>query len=164
MQPQRVAFDSAQGAENPIIRVARSAGTFVLRFLEMCIVMCAGGFALSFAFFGVAAWAGTPDFVERFAPIAMLVIGINMAIAMAAWMAFRGHPWRHNVEMSSTSIVAAVALVVAYSLGLIRVEASLGWFSQFAAQCGPSCLLMAAYMLWRHEHYTERGMRHQHTM
>jgi hypothetical protein len=152
--------EAASGSPGLVVRFLKPAGSFIAQFAEMCAAMCAGGLAFSFLFFGAAGLVGYPDFVQRFPPIAILVLGINWALAMGAWMAFRRHPWRHNIEMSSTSIIVAVLYVIGYWLGIVHVKTTLGWFSQFATQCGPSCALMAAYMLFRHEHYTARAAHH----
>jgi len=143
-------------------RVLRPAGRFVAQFLEMCAAMCAGGLALSFLFFGAAGLVGFPDFVQRFTPLSMLVLGINWALAMGIWMAIRGHAWRHNLEMSSTSIIVAVLFMIGFWLGLVHVKTNLGWFSLFALQCGPSCVMMVAYMLFRFDHYSGRTGHHAH--
>jgi hypothetical protein len=143
-------------------RVLRPAGRFIAQFFEMCAAMCAGGLALSFLFFGAAGLVGYPDFVQRFTPFSMLVLGINWALAMGVWMAIRGHDWRHNIEMSSTSIIVAILFIIGLWLGFVNVKTTLGWISLFALQCGPSCVLMAAYMLFRFAHYRGRAPQHAH--
>ena len=140
----------------------RPAGRFGLQLAEMCFAMCAGGALLNIAVFATAGGLGYPDLAQRSTGLAMLIIGIDWAIAMAVWMAFRGHGWRHNIEMSSTAIVAALAFAFGTWAGVIQVAAPLGWFSLFALMCGPACLLMAADMLVRHKHYTGRPQHGQH--
>ena len=132
----------------------RPAGRFVGELAEMCFAMCAGGIILNLAVFGAVGLAGHSNFAQRYPEVSMLVIGVDWAVAMGAWMAFRRHPWRHNVEMSSTAIVATALFATASSTGLIRVETTLGWFSLFTFLCGPACALMALDMLYRREHYT----------
>ena len=134
-------------------RLLKPAGRFALEFVQMCAAMCVGGLALSFLFFGAAGLVGFPDFVQRFTALSMLLLGINWALAMVIFMAIRGHAWRHNFEMSSTSIIVAILSMVGFWLGVVHVETTLGWVSLFAFQCGPSCALMLVYMLFRFDHY-----------
>src|SRR5687768_3243454 len=77
---------------------------FLLHFLEMCLTMCIGGITLNVLFFWGAAWIGYPNLFERFPEVSLLVIGMNLAMPMIAWMRFRGHGWRPTLEMASTSI------------------------------------------------------------
>jgi hypothetical protein len=64
---------------------------------------------------------------------------------MGVWMAVRGHPLRHNLEMSSTAVVAALLLIVAYRWFGFAPKSSIPcWFGQVIFQCGPSCALMGA--------------------
>jgi hypothetical protein len=134
-------------------RLLKPAGRFALEFVQMCAAMCVGGLVLTFLFFGAAGLVGLPDFVQRFTPLSMLVLGINFALAMGIFMAIRGHAWRHNLEMSSTSIIAAILLMIGFWLGVVHVATAPGWISLFAFQCGPSCALMLVYMLFRFDHY-----------
>ncbi len=82
---------------------------------------------------------------------------------MGIYMAVRGHPLGHNLEMSSTAVVAAPILVAAYSwLGLVHTSTIPGWFGQFTFQCGPTCALMGVDMLARYRHYTASADHHAH--
>ena len=72
-------------------------------------------------------------------------------------MAFRRHPWRHNLEMSATSIVAALLIIAAYEFGLVPSRSLAAWYTLFAFQCGPSCLLMAGDMGLHLGHYIGVG-------
>jgi hypothetical protein len=129
---------------------------FALHFLEMCIAMCAGGAVLNMAVFSVAAWLGFPNLVARTPELAIMIIGIDLALAMAAYMALRGHPTRHNLEMSGSTVVGAMAFIPALWLGLIPQARLDDWPSLFAFMCGPLCFLMFAVMLVRFEHYGGR--------
>jgi hypothetical protein len=156
---------SIAARDGPAHRYLRPAGRFVLQFAEMCAAMCAGGIVLSFVFFQGAALLGYPNFFQQNREVSILILGINWAIAMGIWMAVRGHPLRHNVEMSSTAVVAAVALIVAYWwFGFAPATRLPGWFGQFMFQCGPSCVLMGAYMLFRYKHYTGTAGHDAHHM
>ena len=136
-------------------RYGRQVGRFGLSFMEMCAAMCVGGAILGLVFFQGAALIGYPNFFEQNFLVSVLVLGVNWALAMGIYMAVRGHPLGHNLEMSSTAVVAALILVAAYSwLGLAHRSTIPGWFGQFMFQCGPTCALMGADMLVRFRHYT----------
>jgi hypothetical protein len=151
---------SITARDGPALRYLQPAGRFVLRFAEMCAAMCAGGIALDFVFFQGAALLGYPDFFLQNRELSILIPGVNWAIAMTVWMAVRGHPWRHNIEMSSTAVVAAVLLIVAYWwFGFAPATKLPGWLGQVVFQCGPSCALMGAY-----KHYTGSAGQHAHHM
>ena len=162
-------LETSQGTiatrEGPAVRYLRLAGRFILQFMEMCAAMCVGGIALDLAFFQGAALLGYPSYFQQNRELSILILGINWAIAMAVWMAVRGHPWRHNIEMSSTSVIVAVLLIVAYWwFGFAPATRTPGWVGQFLFQCGPSCALMGAYMLFRYKHYTGSAVHHAHHM
>ena len=88
------------------------AGRFALRFMEMCFAMCAGGAILNLLVFAGIAAAGY-DLPKTSPELSMLIHGVDWAIAMVAWMAFGRHVWRHNIEMSSTAIIAALGFALA---------------------------------------------------
>jgi hypothetical protein len=109
--------DDPQGADmkTPLFRL----GHFVLHYLEMCMAMCAGGIALNVAFFGALALLGATYSEDQLPTFALLAVGANLAIAMAAWMRFRKHEWRPTMEMASTSIILVVGVIAAAAIGLI---------------------------------------------
>jgi len=133
---------------------------FALHFLEMCIAMCAGGAVLNLAVFGVAAWLGSPTLVAQAPELSITIIVIDLALAMAAFIALRGHPARHTVEMSGSTVAGAIPFIAALWLGMIPQAKLDGWVSLFALMCGPLCLLMFAVMVVRFEHYGGRVGAH----
>jgi hypothetical protein len=146
-------------------RYLRPASRFVLQFIEMCAAMCVGGIALDLVFFEGVALLGDPNFFQENRELSIFILGINFAIAMGAWMAVRRHPLRHNIEMSSTAVVVALLLIAAYRwFGFAPATTIPGWFGQVTFQCGPSCALMAAYMLFRYKHYTASAEHPTHHM
>jgi hypothetical protein len=135
-------------------RVART-GTFILHFVEMVLVMCIAGGGLKL-FFSGAAQAGYPDLIDlRFPEFSILEIGILLAIPMAAWMRFRGHEWRPTLEMASTSIILAILLVGAASLGFMQKASMLDWLKRLA------CPVMLIPMLYRLDLYTSHHASHR---
>ena len=129
---------------------------FALHFLEMCIVMCAGGAVLSIIVFGAAALLGYANFAAQAPELSILIIAVDLTVAMAAYMALRGHPVRHNVEMSGSTIVGGILLIGAPWAGMIPQATLASWPSLFAFMCGPLCLIMFVVMAARFEHYGGR--------
>ena len=167
MQAQPTLQTSARStpARQGLARYLRPAGRFVLHFIEMCAAMCLGGIAIDLVFFQGVALLGSPNFFQENREISILIVGINFAVAMSAWMAVRHHPWRHNFEMSSTSVAVAILLIATYWwFGFAPATTIPGWFGQVAFQCGPSCALMGAYMLFRYKHYTGSAEHNAHQM
>ena len=129
---------------------------FALHFLEMCVAMCMGGGLLNAAVFGAAAWLGYPNLVAQAPELSILIITFDLALAMALYMAVRGHPVQHNVEMSGSTLAGAIPFIGALWLGMIPQTKLDSWLSLFAFMCGPLCLLMFAVMVLRFEHYGGR--------
>ena len=143
----------------------RPVGRFIGEFVGMCAAMCVGGIVLDFAFFQGLTLLGYPNFFQQNREISILVLGISWALAMGIYMALRGHQWRHNLEMSSTAVVVALVLIAASSwFGFAPTTRVPGWCGQFIFQCGPSCVLMGADMLFHLKHYAGSGDHHAHHM
>jgi hypothetical protein len=129
---------------------------FAVHFAEMCASMCIGGIALDFMTFSAIGLVGPANFVAQYPEISIAIIAINATIAMAGYMAFRGHPIRHNVEMSGTNFVGGIALIGAYWLGAIPGAKLEIWPALFSFMCGPLCLLMFLLMVVRFDVYGGR--------
>jgi hypothetical protein len=140
----------------PTVSRAIAIRRFASHFGEMCIAMCAGGIVLNIVMFGMAGLLGFPDLVRDAPELSILLVAADLAIAMAIYMAVRGHPVRHNVEMSGITVVGALPLIGMYWLGLIPAAKFDSWPALFAFMCGPLCLLMLVAMLVRFEHYGGR--------
>ena len=136
--------------------VARRVGIFLWHFLEMCIAMCVGGIILNILFFWGAAQLGYPNLFERFPEFSLLMVGINLAIPMAAWMRFRGHDWRPTLEMASTSIILPILLIGTAWLDIIPEGSQLGLLKKLA------CPVMLIPMLFRLDLYAGHHASHQH--
>src|SRR5919108_4887204 len=127
--------------------VART-GYFLWHFLEMCLAMCIAGITLNVLFFLGAAQIGYPNLLERFPEFSLLVIGINLALPMTAWMRFRGHEWHPTLEMASTSIILPILLIGAGWLGIVPEGSRLTLLKILA------CPVMLIPMLFRLDLYT----------
>lgn len=129
---------------------------FVVHLAEMCASMCVGGIALDLVTFGAIGLVGPANFVAQYPEISIAIIAINATIAMAGYMALRGHPIGHNVEMSGTNVVGGIALIGAYWLGAVPGAKLESWVALFFFMCGPLCLLMFLLMVVRFDVYGGR--------
>ena len=132
----------------------RKVGHFLWHYVQMCLVMCAGGAILTFAFFGGAALLGYPDLFAQAPYLATLVLAINLSVAMVAWMSFRQHAWQPTLEMAGASVGLGISLIALGLLGLIPMSDIFEWE---ASLCCPAMLVP---MLFSYKLYIG-GMDHQ---
>jgi len=119
----------------------RTAWHLLRHYLEMVVAMFAGMFALG-PVWGLV-WPGWTAVFE----VHVLVMATNMAIGMAAWMAFRRHSAVAIAEMSAAMYVPFLVLLVPYWLGAVSAGVVM------TAGHGLMFLAMAAPMLWRRQEY-----------
>jgi hypothetical protein len=127
-----------------------------MHFGEMCLVMCVGAISLSLLFFGGAALLGYTDLPERAPVLTVLIIAINLSLPMAVWMRFRGMAWRPTLEMSGSTMVAGLLLILGYSLGIVAKGSLMGLQTGLLA-----CPLMLAVMLARFPLYSTSHKHHR---
>lgn len=120
--------------------VLTRTGIFIIHFVEMVLVMCIAGAGLTrLVSFGIAQ-ADNPNLIGQYPRLSILMIGILLAIPMAAWMRIRGHEWRPTLEMASTSIILAVLLVLLLRLVSWRRQVcSFGLNGSLARSCSFPC-------------------------
>ena len=99
------------------VTLPSAIGRFAVHFMEMCAVMCIGGGLLDLAVFSAAPALGYPSLASSATPLAIMIIAIDGAVLMAAYMFMRHHPAQHNVEMSGSTVVGGLAWVGAFWLG-----------------------------------------------
>jgi hypothetical protein len=136
--------------------VLRRVGRFVVHYLEMCMVMCAGAIVLSVAFFGAAALLGYTEMPQRAPELSALVVAVNLSLPMAVWMRLRGMAWRPTLEMSGATMLVGLLLIAGYRLGVVA-QASL-----IEVQTSLACPLMLAVMLLRFGLYSSHAGHHAH--
>jgi hypothetical protein len=146
--------DEAPIRQRPYVRFVQPVGRFAVHFFQMCAVMCAGAIALSLLFFGAARLLGYTDLAQTAPELTVLVIAINLSLPMAVWMRFMGMAWRPTLEMSGSTMVVGLLLIVAYWLDLIAKS------SLIQVQTGLACPLMLAVMLFRFQLYSTSHPRH----
>jgi len=138
------------------VRVPTAIGRFGLHFIEMCVVMCMGGALLDAAIFSGLALLGYPNVAADAPALAIFIITFDFVAVMAGYMALRRHPMQHNLEMSGSTAIGGILLMVALWLGWIPATAYIAWYKLFAFACTPLCVLMFVVMLARFDHYGGR--------
>ncbi len=80
-----------------------------------------------------------------------------MSAPMVAWMLWRGHDWRHSLEMGASMLVPGLAIV---ALGWLGADSLAPGLRENA--CGWMCLGMPVYMLFRYDHFSAKGAHAAH--
>jgi hypothetical protein len=89
---------------------SRSTSRFARHYAEMVAVMFAGMFVLMaptgvlLGAFGTS-WSGLSPAMNVFA------MALTMTVPMIAWMRYRGHAWRPNVEMAASMLIPTFAVM-----------------------------------------------------
>jgi hypothetical protein len=138
-------------------RTPTPAGRFMAEVGGMCAVMCVGGGILSFAAFEAASGIGYPGLVHRSPYLSVAIITVCLAVAMAVYMAVRGHGRRHNLEMTAVTVGVGIVVIALLWSGVIARSGLHTWLDPFGLVCGPACLLMIAQMLFSFNMYSGRA-------
>ena len=118
-------------------------------FLGMAVLGVPAGWALSAV---GSSWAE----LHTEAPALMLLgMAVTMTVPMVGWMAYRGHGWRANAEMSASMFLPTFAVV-----GLMWVELVTDIGALLVIEHVAMLLSMLAAMLLRAGEY--RGHHHDH--
>lgn len=114
---------------------------FVLHAIEMVVAMMVG--MMLFTPVWDLLWPGLTDRADADA----LVMAVDMAAGMAAWMWLRGHGGRLVAQMSTAMVAPFVVLLVPYWLGLISGGALLvfGHAGMTVAMIGTMLVRFDAY-------------------
>jgi hypothetical protein len=129
-------------------------GRFTAHLLEMCMAMCLGAVILNVLIWGSASLLGYTDLTRRFPEFCALVVALTLSLPMAAWMRFRGHEWRHTLEMSGATVVVGLLLIGAFWLGMVSQSGLIEWQLRLA------CPVMLAVMLSRFAFYSRGHAAH----
>lgn len=140
----------------------RPFSRFVAEFLGMCAVMCVGGQLLSFAFFEGLRSVGYGNLATQAPELSILAIAIALSVPMTAYMALRGHGWRHNLEMSVGTFAVAILVIGASLLRILSLSSIGRWQILFGLICGPACVVMFLVMLRGLDRYTGRAGHQAH--
>jgi hypothetical protein len=120
---------------------------FWRHFIEMMVVMMFSMALLGMPEAGVASLVGQGDVRREQPELAALVMCINMAVGMIAWMAYRKHSWPATIEMGAAMIVPALPFL-ALSWGGAMGSSGLG-----CSLMGITTLAMIGVILRRKQEY-----------
>jgi hypothetical protein len=81
---------------------------FALHYLEMVVVMFLGMFVLM-APTGLLLGAFGTSWSRLSPAMNTLTMALTMAVPMVAWMRYRGHAWRPNLEMAASMLIPTFA-------------------------------------------------------
>ena len=95
----------------------RSIYRFLRHYAEMVAVMFAGMFALM-APTGVLLGAFGTSWSRLSPAMNVFVMALTMTVPMVAWMRYRGHAWRPNLEMASSMLIPTFAVMGLLSAGI----------------------------------------------
>ena len=98
-----------QASDHPLRGAASKTGRFLLHLLEMLIAMQAG-MMLFHLVLGLLRIFSISRAFESGTTLHALTMTVFMTVPMVAWMIFRGHGWRHCIEMVA-AMIAPVALI-----------------------------------------------------
>lgn len=145
-----------QASDHPLRKVASKTGRFLLHLLEMLVAMQVG-MMLFHLLLGLIRIASNSRVLESGTTLHAITMTVFMTIPMVAWMIFRGHGWRHCIEMVVAMIAPVVVIGLLCQLG---VDAYVPWL---VAASMPAMLLgMVAAMLYRKDHYMDKAKHFTH--
>ncbi len=128
---------------------SRSKLAFTLHFVEMVVVMFIGMGIFS-GLTALAYAAAGSSLSEQSGALRIMLMGVNMAVPMALWMAFRGHSAGRNVEMAASMLVPSFAAAVLAWSGAVDTMTAMG------IQHIVMIPAMLGVMLWRYHEYAHR--------
>jgi hypothetical protein len=149
--------DSKQGHfpdKSQLLEVGSKVGRFLSHFLELQIPMGSGALV---CYLVVRLISTSSSFAMAYHPGTYLFAAgdvLFLTVPVVTWMIFRGHGWRHSLEIAAAMIVPVVLIVVQ---GELTAYDYLTWL--LIAGYPAMCLGMLVYMLYRRDHFT----RHRNT-
>ncbi len=120
---------------------------FVRHFVEMVVVMLVGMGLLS-GLAQLAFAAAGSDLSDQSGAFRVMLMGFNMAVPMAIWMAYRGHSWGRNAEMATSMLVPSFGAAALAAAGVLDAGPALG------VQHAVMVPAMLGAMLWRYDEYS----------
>ena len=123
-----------------------ATGRFVRHYLEMVIAMFVGMGVLWPVWLGLFWVSGQSQLADR-TDVDAITMAIDMSVAMAAWMRFRGHAGTPILEMCAAMVLPFVVLLVPYWYGAV------GRVAVMAVGHSAMLVTMLLAMLWRRDEY-----------
>jgi hypothetical protein len=124
----------------------------VAMFVGMAVLGVPAGWAMS------AVGTGWSELNSDAPALMLLGMAVTMTVPMVGWMAYRGHGWRANTEMSASMFLPTFAVIALLGAGLVNDIGVLLLIEHVAM-----LLSMLAAMLLRPAEYTHHhGHLHAH--
>jgi hypothetical protein len=132
-------------------RLSASVLPFVRHYIEMVVAMFAGMVLLGVpAGWALTAFGTSSSELTDNAPALMLLgMAVTMTAPMVAWMRYRGHGWRANMEMAASMVLPTFA-----AIGLLAVGAMTDIGTLLVVEHVAMLLGMLGAMLMRLDEYT----------
>jgi hypothetical protein len=104
------------------------AKAFWLHYVQMVLAMLVGMAVLGIPFRAILKVQGYSweDAVTQLTAIVCVVMTFNMAVAMVAWMRFRGHSWRASAEMTGSMCLATAVTLALFWASMISADMTIG--------------------------------------
>ena len=136
---------------------------FLWDFLELQIAMSTGALV---CYIIVRLISRTSSFTTAYRPGTFLFATGDiffLTVPVVAWMIFRGHGWRHSLEVAFAMILPVAVITV---LGQFTTYDYLTWL--LTAGYPAMSLGMLAYMVYHRDHFArqieQKGELHEHTI
>jgi hypothetical protein len=141
---------------SPINRGSGSTRRFVRHYAEMVAVMFAGMFVLMAPTAVLLSAFGT-SWSRLSLALYTFTMALTMTAPMVAWMRYRGHAWRANIEMAASMLIPTFAAMCVLWAGIAKggllVPEHAGMLT---------CMLIA--MLFRRDEYSSASHHHGHAL
>lgn len=134
---------------------SQSLRHFIRHYVEMVVVMFAGMFALMAPADWLLGVFGTSSSDHH--PTMMLVsMAATMTVPMVAWMRYRGHAWRANLEMAASMVLPTLGALTLVWAGAASAN------SMMVPEHGAMLTCMFLAMLLRRDEYSIHHHGHPH--
>ena len=137
---------------------ASNVGRFAWHFLEMVLAMQVGGLAFLVLLRLIPESSSFAPALARGTYLRPIVSGVLMTLPMVAWMIFRGHGWRHSLEMAAAMLIPVAGII---TLRILGADVYAPWLAKLS--CASMYPAMLAAMLYRRDHYTGQAEHSAHT-
>jgi len=132
--------------------MSTSAKHFLRHYGEMVVAMFLGMAILGFPVDRLMSSAGADSDAFMF-----LGMATTMTVPMVGWMAYRGHGWRANAEMSASMFLPTFAVMALMGLGAVDF-----WRAMMVIEHVAMLLAMFAVMAARPREYAHGHHAHAH--
>jgi hypothetical protein len=128
------------------------ARRFLLHLLELQVPMVFGALVCYLLGLLITSSSGYTTAYRPGTYLYAIVDVFFLTVPVVTWMIFRGHGWRHSLELGAAMIAPVAAIMVLGELAGLVAYDYLRWL--LLAGYPAMCLGILVYMLYRREHFT----------